>query len=85
MQIYKRGTRKTDIGPLKGVLVFGPEGMTTRLRRNMKTVCKACGKSLVEGDSLCCGFPEKAGVGNLILHEKCLDDQARSVIHARRS
>lgn len=79
MRIYKRVSRKIDIGPLKGVRVFGPAGTDVRIRRNMKTVCRACNKSFVEGDSLCAGFSEQA-VGVLILHEKCLDDQARSVI-----
>lgn len=80
MKIYRRVPKLVDIGPMNWVLVIGPEGTKARLRMKMKTVCAACGKKLVEGDSLCAGMPAKPQLGNLILHEKCLDEQARSVI-----
>jgi hypothetical protein len=79
MKIYKRVLRKVDVGPLRFVTIIGPEGTAARLRRGMKTVCRACNKALVEGDSLCAGGTAN-GDGVLILHEGCLDDQAREVI-----
>ena len=78
MKVAKRVTRLADIGPLMAVLRMGPEGMKTRLARGMKTICRVCQQPLVEGDSLCAGFPQSGAT--LILHERCLDEQARSVM-----
>lgn len=79
MRIQKSVRRVVDIGPLKIVLRMGPEGTAARLDRGMKTICKVCRAHFELGDSLCAGFlPTGENIG--ILHERCLDEQARSVI-----
>ncbi len=72
MKVYKPTSRLIDIGPLDVVLrvtsAIGKVGMRT---------CGRC-KKKISDNVIAVGFLK--GHANLILHEDCLDEQAKSVI-----
>jgi hypothetical protein len=64
---------------LKDVFLLGEIATEMCLRRVPRDVCGVCGQPLAAGEQLYLGFDmNNCSVG--VLHDRCLDAQARSVI-----
>lgn len=77
MKVYKPTTHVVDIGPLDTVIKLSTAG---RIRCGMKTICDRCRKHITD-EYFYGGF--KKGHVNMKFHERCLDEQARSVVRER--